>query len=471
MKFKASEYIGNADAVILILFLLYGVFSQYFILSALGGLTLVVILRNLWKPYVPPALLIFVSFHWLQVFASILYADFIEKSSYKPYSGDDTEYLFGITFLQIMLMSYVLRNYVFDSRHNATYEMLKESAEKLNSRNVIIGYAVSAVVLPVLVAWSWRSPSLFQLVSTFNIVKLIFTGLMVFILLLKKTKNKLLIGGILLFDFVISFASFFSGFKILIILIILIYITVNPHIKKSALLKLSPFVIILVIFFSFWSYVKGGYREFLNQGSSQQVKAVSNSQALSYMYSRVVDIKLSELRQGAAIFLKRLQYMERYTEAYNRVPSEIEYQNGKELASTLEFIFVPRALNPNKGVKDASERTSYYTGKDFTKASQGTSISMGYMCDLYIDFGLYLMIIPLLLITAVIGYIYRSILNVKGYNKLFVYTLLGGVFLSLGTFESDMIFFLGVIRNNVAFLILGFLTFFPALNKFVQAKK
>ncbi len=464
-------YIGNVDSYIMILFLFYGLISQYLFLTILGGLTLIVILRNLWKPFTPPVLLFFMLFHWIQVFSSILYSDFKGQTIDVLFGSSDTEFLFTMTFIQFIVVSFFLQQFLKSgTKRVINVEVLKSEAAKINTRNVIIGYFASLVLLPVLTSFFRNSPSALQLLSAFSIIKYIFTGLLMFVLLLKKTDNRWLIIGILLLDFVLSFASFFSDFKTILIMVILIYYTVNPYLRKTTAYKMLPVIGVLVAFFSFWSFIKGEYRSFLNQGEKQQVVNVSNTEALTYLFNRFGEFNLTSLQEGLTLFIYRAQYMERYSEVYARVPSQVPHMDGADLTESLEFLFIPRFINEDKGVKDASQRTSYYTGKTFSTAAQGTSISMGYYCDLYIDFGLYFMILPLLIIAAIIGYIHKKIINLRQYNILFVYALLVGTFLTLGTFESDSIYFLGTIRNNIAFLVLGYFTFFSYLHKFIFAK-
>ncbi|HEY9178610.1 MAG TPA: hypothetical protein VIN07_13005 [Flavipsychrobacter sp.] len=416
-------------------------------------------------------LLFFVLFHWVQVFASILYADFMEQTIDVLFNSTDTQFLFTMTFIQLIVVAFFLQLFVKSGgKRVVNLELLKTEAAKISTRNVIIGYFVSLALLPALSSLFRNSPSALQLLSSFSIIKHVFTGLLIFIILLKKTDNRWLIIGILVLDFILSFASFFSDFKTILIMVIMIYYTVNPYLRKTAAYRMIPIIFVLVAFFSFWSFVKGEYRNFLNQGAGQQVVNVSNTEALTYLFERLGDFNAKGLRDGLTLFIDRAQYMERYSEVYARVPSVVPHQDGADLAQALEFLLIPRFINEDKGMKDASQRTSYYTGKKFSTAAQGTSISMGYFCDLYIDYGLYLMIIPLLGFMAIVGYVYKIIMRLPKYNILFIYGLLVGTFLTLGTFESDSIYFLGTIRNNLVFLLLGYFTFFRALHKFIFVK-
>ncbi|MCB9046913.1 MAG: hypothetical protein H6550_12345 [Chitinophagales bacterium] len=464
--------IGQLDGAILVLFFLYGLASQYTLLTLIAGVVFVVLLKSLWKPYTPPVFLYFIGLQWLQVFACILYADFLGEKMDVLFDSYDLTFLFTVTFLQLLAIIFVLRNYVRpQARRVVNRDVMREAVQQLNTKNVIIGYIVMAIVLPLVPVLTRGNASLYQLVVSFGILKYVFLALLVFILLLKTDTNKPLIVGILLFDFVLSFASFFSDFKTLLILIIIVYFTVNPNLSRRAIMRMVPIVVALLFFFSFWSYVKGGYRAYLNQGSGAQVQTVSNTEALVYMFNQVVNFDVSSVWDGAAILLSRVQYMERYSEVYKRVPSEINYKGGEELLSVFEFLLVPRFINPDKGVKDASLRTSYYTGKRFSSSSQGTSISMGYFCDFYIDFGLYFMFIPIIFLYMLIGNVYKRIINADKYNILLVYAIAIGFFLSLGAFESDSLFFLGKLRNNLAFMVIGYYTFFTPLQKFLLSKK
>ncbi|MCB0698341.1 MAG: hypothetical protein KDC11_00775 [Chitinophagaceae bacterium] len=452
-----KNMLGRVEVYILLCFLLYGFASQYLLLSLLGGVVLIILLKQLWRPHVPPVLLYLLGFHWLQVFFSIVYADFVGVTMDRLYDSHDTETLLTITLVQIALMAMLLSRFVNKTYDNISLEKLRNVAYKFNVRNLIVCYIGSAILLPFILSYASVSASVGQLVRSMFAVKSLFLALLFFILLLRKTKYRWLIIGIFIADFLLSFASFFSDFKQLIILVVLVYFTLITKLKNKNIARAIPAGILLVVFLAFWSHIKVGYRSYLNQGTNKQVVAVSSTDALSYLFDRVGDFNFASLKNGATILLSRIQYMERYSEVYKRVPSVIEHQGGRELEKALTFIFVPRILNANKGINDVSVRTSYFTGKRFSTAAQGTSISMGYFCDLYIDYGLFWMFLPLIGITILLGYLYQYIISFSGrnYNVLFNYSLMIAIILNLGTFESDIIFFLGMIRNNTAFLVLG----------------
>jgi len=74
----------------------------------------------------------------------------------------------------------------------------------------------------------------------------------------------------------------------------------------------------------------------------------------------------------------------------NRVPAELPFRDGEQLFTAIEHVLVPRLLNPGKApLPSDSELTAYYTANPFLLMRTGTSISLGYVTELYIDFGVF----------------------------------------------------------------------------------
>jgi hypothetical protein len=207
------------------------------------------------------------------------------------------------------------------------------------------------------------------------------------------------------------------------------------------------------------------YREFLNAGSGKQQVNVTTGQALDFLSTQVKEFDKDAFESGTETFLLRIQAMAYYLEVYNRVPSVIPYQNGKNVTSAAEFLLMPRFLKENKGILDPSSKLSYYSGRQFKTAEEGTSIAMGYFCDFYIDYGLWGMFVPIILLGAFLGWSANFVLRIKKYNIIFTYALLIGFFLNMGSMESDIIFFMGAIRNLLVVFIIGNLFFFPWINR------
>lgn len=453
---------------VMVSFIVYAFFSEYLWLTIFSGLMLLVIIHSLQKPYIPPVLVYLLGFHWLQVFASINYADYMGLPLDQAFESKDLETLFWVTMLQIGVMSMLLSK-IFQVKFTPNLEILKDAAERLNVRKVLYAYGIATLVFPTLIAVTYSNSSLNQVVQSFAVIRKVLLLMLMFIYFLTDSKYRSTILILVVLEFVLSFASYFSNFKEIIFFVIFVYLTIKPEIRSKQIFLMIPVSAVLISFLVFWSGVKEGYRDFLNQGNRQQQVNVSKLAALDYLLNRSTSFDVDSFQYGSEKLLHRLQYMQQYSSVYGRVPDFIPFENGKNLAGTIEFLTMPRFLNAEKKILDPSSKTSYYTGKRFANAEQGTSISMGYFCDLYIDFGLWLMFIPLLVITFMIGKVSNYIINSDKYNLIFTYSLFIGTILSCGTFESDIIFYLGSVRNYTVFMLLGNFLLFPYLNKYVKA--
>lgn len=416
-------------APILLIFILYSFLSQYMLLTLLAGVLLVLIINLLFKPYIPPVVVYLFFFHWIQIFGAVLYCDFLGQPFEIVFESIDTDYLFAVTMLQICVMVYT---YSRVSKFNfvPSLEALENAINSINIKRLLTVYFASTFIFPTLIAATYSDASISQIVLSFAVIRKVLLLMLIFIVFLRKTKYTNLIIGIIVLEFVLSFASYFSNFKEIIICVVIVYLTVKPYVKTRQILRLLPFGVIFIVFMTFWSSVKDSYRAYLNGGTRSQFVSVSGFDALDFLTTKATEFGVDSMRTGGELLLHRVQYMQQYSLVYSRVPRFIPYRNGENLTETITFLLVPRLLVDEKKILDPSLKTSYYTGKNFAAAEQGTSISMGYFCDLYVDFGLWFMFIPLLFITYGIATVSNYIINSDKYNILFTYSLFIGTILS-----------------------------------------
>lgn len=459
---------NNAIGPIIVIFGLYAFLSQYPAITIIAGVTLAIIVAVLWTPRIPPMLPYIFAYQFLQIFGAVWFADFLHKPLDIVFESLDAEFLVTFTLMQLALMAW-FTSAVFKVKKVPSLDDLRAAVMELDVKKVLTAYVVTSLIFPILISATRSISSVNQLVQSFAVIKKLFLIMLLFIVFLRKTQYRNLIIFIFVAEFILSFVSYFSSFKEIFVYILIAYLTVFPNIKAKAIARLLPFVGFIVIMLVFWSSIKMGYRNYLNQGSRQQEISVSASDALNYVADQAEAYDADSFAVGGEILLHRMQYMQQYSSVYSRVPSVIPFADGENTASALTFLLVPRTFSDNKGILDPSTKASYYTGKTFMNASQGTSISMGYFCDFFIDFGLWGMIVPLLIIAFGVGKAAAYIMTNKRYNLIFTYCLFIAVFMSLGTFESDIIFYLGSIRNYVVVLLLGNWVIFPRLNKYIKS--
>jgi hypothetical protein len=121
----------------------------------------------------------------------------------------------------------------------------------------------------------------------------------------------------------------------------------------------------------------------------------------------VGDLDASKLYDSLEMVKSRLEYVEYFARTMDNVPAQLPYENGKLWLGAIKHVLMPRVFFPNKEELHDSYRTQKYAGVAVAGPDEGTSIGIGYMAECYIDFGPYLMFVPVLLIGFGYGLIYR----------------------------------------------------------------
>jgi hypothetical protein len=127
----------------------------------------------------------------------------------------------------------------------------------------------------------------------------------------------------------------------------------------------------------------------------------------------------NDLVLGMEPMFERLAYVDFLGHTMDWVPAYRPHEGGQVWLAALQHTFQPRALFPNNPrLPSDSEHTMAYTGLQMASGAQGTSISIGYVGDSYIDFGLRGMFIPIFIIGLLFGLMYAFYLNRARYQIL-----------------------------------------------------
>jgi hypothetical protein len=301
-----------------------------------------------------------------------------------------------------------------------------------------------------------------QMILSIAKIKWLFFLLFGFQVILKKRMQKEFIFFILI-EFAMGFFSYFSEFKTVFYFLGFIYIT---FLAKVYLKQMTLAIIVLIAIFSagvFWTGIKGEYRAFLNQGANTQTVDVSKNDALNKLIELSNKEDNSASKSSTVSFLERLQYTYHLSKTMDRVPEVIPYQDGKNWMQTIEFVLTPRILNPDKPEYEASAKTTKYTGIGYAGANSGTSVSLGYFADGYIDFGYIGMYIPLFILGIIYGRSYFYFVKKSSDNFIFNYAVVGSLFMEFMAFEMDSTFLLGRLITNLVIFYLLSVFFFPWL--------
>jgi hypothetical protein len=405
---------SNIPWLAVISFAIFGVLSSNPLLTIAAFALLLFFVKLFWRPGEPPVLFYMMGFQWLQATVLIFSADVQGL----PLQGlDNSRHVVEATWLSMAAMLTValgLRLGAGPTYAAISQPVVSSHASQLSVRRLffasllamgfasvmgIAAYMVRGLSQPILIA-SWLH----------WIVVYIFAYTV-----LSQRRGYLELAIIFIAEILIGFLGFFSEFKVILMIFLLAALAAPSALRGVRLrvaLGVSACILVLGVV---WTGIKQDYRDFLNQGTTQQVVLVPIDERIDKLAELVGNLDGERLSVSFQILVKRITYVHFFSEAMHIVPERIPYEHGKLWWEAIQNFLLPRIINPDKPVLDDSVRTAYYTGKYVADADDGTSISLGYVAESYIDFGPVGMAFPLFVWGLFIGFIYRKLVRSTSY--------------------------------------------------------
>ena len=350
----------------------------------LGVAQMLFISMILWRPSEPQALLFIVGFQWLQGFSPVLLALVEGEPIGKIMGGDEFESATVLTLLATGVFALGLRTAA--RRLERTEEShLRKGLRSLKRSRLMLAWIVLTVATTALAVVGDARPALRQGLIAIEIWKWAVV-LMLFFRWLASGRGGVAAMTVLLVEVGIGMMGYFSSFKEVFFILLLAGTGVFA-IGKKKVGALLGIVVCLLVFAGFWQAIKVPYRDFLSQGERAQVVNVSVSERIAWLREAVFEVDREAMATGGSEGLKRLGYVEYFGHALHAVPALIPHTDGLLWKEALLHPLMPRLLFPDKLAINDSDRTNAYTGMHVADEEQGTSISIGYVGESYIDFG------------------------------------------------------------------------------------
>lgn len=415
-----------------------------------------------WRRYEPKIIFFAVLLSWLTITIKIFYSDFLGYR-YTALSSSvnivETTYVSLVGFCIFCLGLWIaIRNIKLKNE-----KMSELFDSPVNFKRILIVYAVVFALNYSLKSFVFYFPGFSQLFSGLLQMKLGFLFLLLFYAF-KDRKNLLVVFIIILLEIILSLFSFFSNFKDIIITAFII-ITLFPNrlnARESFVAILLGGVFLYSIYI--WQSVKGDYRKFLNAGERTQTVVVSQEAALKKLQN--LSDNSGESNKTDVIYqtIDRISYIEFFAQATENVPKKMPYENGRLWKENVLHVLQPRILFPDKEAIDDSKMVNKYATRKVAGAKQGASFSLGYMAESYIDFGPYLMFIPIFFVGWLLGFIYKTIIE-QSINYLWGFTMVSSLWININCNGTPGTKILGwILMYYIAFLFFRYLLMKPLDN-------
>ena len=384
--------------------------------SFISCLIFPILFSLLWKSGEIPILLFAASFQSLEIITPILNANLLGITLEEQFGGSELALSFYFSIISIVILvlgmkmglgkqTYInfseinLNSFQFTpSRLGILYILLFVFSLSLRSF-VFANLSITQIVLPI-VSLKW-----------FIIFLIGWAGL-------RQNNFKPLMYIVLAIEVVFGFTGYFSGFKTIFFLFIVL---ASGKIKRLKDVLRPTYLFLLVgvlILTTYWQSIKVDYRNYVNLGSNTQTIQVSAIDIMNFHLNNIKDFNLEDFNSGLDSGLRRLGYLDFFAYSIRQVPENIPHQNGRLWFEVIRHILTPRILFPDKPPINDSDRTNEFTRLGVAGADKGTSISIGYMGESYIDFGFPLMLFPIFILGYFWGASYRLLINIPKYPIL-----------------------------------------------------
>jgi hypothetical protein len=358
---------------------LLGLLTPNPMLTAASIMLLPIFMTLLWRQGETPVLLFAISFQWLQVTAKVFHANVlgIGVTQLSPYTiGEELasiEKAIWLSLVGLLVLAFGMR-WGMRKLGNVEKERAAWEASQFSTDRAFLLYLGCTALASVLEANAWSFGGLIQVVRAVAGIKWI--GFFLFgYLVLKRQERYLLLLMAVAIEF-IGGIGFFSGFKTVIFVTLILIFTVRYRLKAGAIANGLVILTALIIFGAAWTSIKEEFREFLNQGTSSQVTLVTRSEQFDKLAELVGDLGRDKISLAVGDMFGRIAYVDYFALSMDYVPDVLPHEGGELWKQAILHTLTPRAFFPNKPpLRGDSEVTMMYTGLHLAGQEEGTSIS------------------------------------------------------------------------------------------------
>ena len=381
-----------------------------------------------------PVLFAAFGFQWVQVSSGFFYT-LVTGRALEATHGSDYRTMMYLGLLSILTLAGGIRlGYEYLAQRTTEQPITRPI---LSNGALWIFYGGSLAATATIQTLAWQYPLLTQ-----PILALSFARLAILYLLLRRLVAPdfqfVPLAGVVALEIVLGLTSFFAGFREPLVLALLALF--ERFERRNAAHWATAAVLVATASFMglLWLGVRGEYRR---DFADVEMFAESRDMRLA---------RIQELTQGwwkqdshefwwnLDLLVDRLWAVYYPALAVARVPTAVPHTDGRLLEAALAHVLMPRVLFPDKpGLPSDSDLVRQYSGVWVAGAEQGTSIAFGYVSESYVDFGVPLMFVPMVVWGMFVGAAYRTVQVLIRHREVAVPVLTVVFWLSVYLFERS----------------------------------
>lgn len=418
------------------LFFLLGIGPN--VLHALLSCTVLVIGGFLlWRPGEAPILLYIFLHQWLQATIALFYGNWRDLNLDGMFQNAGShELATGLTLIGLFFLAIGMRVAAGPTHANQVHRARVMVATHPQKRylGLFLGAWIIAFAAKLLAD---LIPGLSQLLLAIESLKWAAYFALTYVTLVRSDSSRAIWLVIFLGEFFMALGGYFSSFKGVLLFTLVAIGASQVRLSLKAVSLAIGFLSLLVFFAVIWTAIKPEYRAFVSGGEAAQIVTVSYQEVLT----KIVDLALhlDDRQFGAAVesMIERIMYIEYFGVVLNYVPEVVPHEWGSLWFDAITRPVMPRIFFPHKAIIDESVLLNKYTGLGVAGLDQGTQITIGYMGETYIDFGIFGMMPFLMIVGFGIGRIYRWLMTHPSMGGILGISLAPAVLMTTSYLENS----------------------------------
>ena len=383
------------------------------------GFALTLIILMLWRRSEPPILLLPALFQWSEV-SIWAYAtawrgtELAQQSSYGADLNSST--IYGL--LGVLCLALGMRLALGGGARGPSFsERLRREAFSRRFDQVALVAAIAIVGGYLANGMARFTGGAGQIFLGLGQIKYVGIFVLTYWCLVRGQKYTIL-AAVIGFDILIGLTGFFAQFKDVILTVFVAALAARPRIRASDAFLVGLSAAGILVLATFWTAVKPEYRALLNSGSGAQEVTIPVSQRLGYLVNQAINFDGTEFVSGFDGLVNRHGYTEFLGLVMAYVPGTVPHENGRLTLDVLKHVIIPRVIWPDKPpLPNDTDIMAQYTGLP-NVWDGNTSISIGHLGDLYIDFGWIGALLGMTALGALVGTFYRKLRDYRHCSAL-----------------------------------------------------
>jgi hypothetical protein len=384
---RSLDIVGlkRAFFYIAVCLMLFSPFSQDPMAFAVGAVVPWVVLQLTARPGMPAAVVYIFIWQWMQIFARALQSMVDGEALGSGLYGPNVERAYWYMLASLVALALAFRLVLGRARTPTPQDRMAHF--EWRPIDLFTLYIVMLFVAMGCRFLGYVVPALDQPLDAFSRMKIVLL-FMLFVTVMTTGRGANLLFAALAVETVMGFSGLLSDFRSVFIYLGLAALAARVQLKGTVIAVGVVCAGLLLFLALFWTAVKMEYREIATGSSESQNVNASLDVRFGYLGGRLASPDSIDWNLASYALLNRLAYTDIFGSVIGVQETAPELTFVRQWQDAVDHVLKPRFLFPGKAaLSDTEVYLRLARGDALEQMRQGTSISVGYMAENFVDFG------------------------------------------------------------------------------------